>query len=161
MAGLIGVLAMRKPNNMQSRMRRSLSAILRSNHVAVVNLDPSGRQGLVNYRNCKSIATGQRIADALCDYGHRWTIYVAGLCVDQDGSRYIKASEAAPQGVYLAAHLTDVIEEHYKALLGTCNPNHLVASGWLAIPNDVSLDESQAAAVFAACGAWDQQKECA
>lgn len=152
---------MRKQNNMRSRMQRSLSAILRSNHIAVINIDPSGRQGLVNYRNCKSVPTGQRIADAICDYGHRWTIYLAGLCIGQNGERYIKAEEVSPNGIYLAAHLTDVIEEHYKALLATCNPNHLVASAWLAVPDDVTLDEAQAAAVFSACGAWDQQREVA
>lgn len=152
---------MRKPNNMQPRMQRSLSAVLRTNHIAVVSIDPSGRQGMVNYKSCKNVPPGPRIAAAMCDYAHKWTIYVAGLCVDQKGERYVKAEEIAPQGIYLAAHLTDVIETTYRALLDTCNPQHLVASGWLAIPDDVSLDEAQAAAVFEAVGAWNQQKEAA
>lgn len=152
---------MRKPNNMQTRMQRSLSAVLRTNHIAVVNIDPSGRQGMVNYKSCKNVPPGPRIAAAMCDYAHKWTIYVAGLCVDHKGERYVKAEEIAPQGIYLAAHLTEVIETTYRALLDTCNPQHLVASGWLAIPDDVSLDEAQAASVFEACGAWNQQKEIA
>ena len=57
---------------------------------------------------------------------------------------------------YKAEHLTDVIEQTYRAQLATCNPQHLVASGWIAIPDDVSMTEQQAAAVFEACGAWDQ-----
>ena len=48
------------------------------------------------------------------------------------------------------------IEQTYRAQLATCNPQHLVASGWIAIPDDVSMTEQQAAAVFEACGAWDQ-----
>ena len=38
----------RKPNDMRRRMERSCRALLATNHVAVVNIDPSGRQGLVN-----------------------------------------------------------------------------------------------------------------
>ena len=146
----------RKPHNMQARMGRALGAILRSNSVAVVNLDPSGRQGMVNWKNCKNIQPSRRIADAVCDYAHHWTIYLAGLCIDQSGQRYYKAQEVAPHGIYKAEHLTDVIEQTYRALLATCNPTHLVASGWLAIPDDVSLSEEHAASVFEACGAWDQ-----
>lgn len=101
---------------------------------------------------------GRRIADAVCDYAHHWTIYLAGLCIDQNGQRYYKAQEIAPQGIYKAEHLTDVIEQTYRAQLATCNPQHLVASGWIAIPDDVSMTEQQAAAVFEACGAWDQNQ---
>lgn len=151
-------MSKRKPHNMHARMAKACGAVLRSNHVAVVNLDPSGRQGMLNWKNLKSIPPSKRIADAVCDYAHQWTIYLSGLCIDQAGRRYYKSQEIAPQGIYKAEHLTDVIEHTYRALLDTCNPMHLVASGWLAIPDDVSLREEQAAAVFEACGAWEQAK---
>lgn len=147
----------RKPNNTRARMQRSMAAVLRTNHVAVINLDPSGRQGLVNYRNCKSIPPGRHVANAVCDIAHRWTIYLAGLCIDQNGHRYIKAQEVAPEGVYLAEHLTDVIDHCYRALVDSCNQQQKVASGWIAIPDQVSLDEDHAAKIFEACGAWAQQ----
>lgn len=152
---------MRKANNMRARMQRSLSAVLRTNHVAVINIDPSGKQGMINYKNCKNVPPGPKVAAAMCDYAHKWTLYVAGLCVDQAGNKYVKAEEIAPQGVYLAAHLTDVIEQTYQALVASCNPAHLVGSGWLAIPDDVTIDEAQAYKLFEAVGAWDQQKEIA
>ncbi|MBI6895686.1 hypothetical protein JET64_02575 [Pseudomonas putida] len=41
----------------------------------------------------------------------------------------------------------------------TANPNHLVASGWIAIPTDTTLDEAEAAKIFAAVGAWNQQRQ--
>ena len=146
----------RKPNNPHARVERFSRAILRQFRVAVVNIDPSGRQGMVNWKNCKNIPPSRRIADAVCDYAHHWTIYLAGLCIDQHGQRYYKALEIAPQGIYKTEHLTEVIEQTYRAQLATCNPQHLVASGWIAIPDDVSMTEQQAAAVFEACGAWDQ-----
>lgn len=148
---------MRKANNMQARMQRSLSAVLRTNHVAVINIDPSGRQGMINWKNCKNIPPGPKVAGALCDYAHKWTIYLAGLCVDQAGNRYIKAEEIAPLGIYLAEHLTDVIEQTYQALVASCNQQHLVASSWIAIPDEISLDEEQACRLFEAAGAWNQR----
>ena len=151
-------MSKRKPNNMRRRLERSMRAILSSNHVAVVNLDPSQRQGMINWKNCKNIPPGQQIADAICDIAHHWTIYLGALCVDQFGKRYIKAVEIAPQGIYLVKDLADAIEHSYVGLRNDCNPNHLIGSGWIAVPSAVSLDEDQAARVFDAVGAWDQQK---
>ncbi|VVO21845.1 hypothetical protein [Pseudomonas fluorescens] len=148
----------RKPNNMRARIERSCRALLSTNHVAVVQIDPSGIQGMINWKNCRNIPTGQRIADAVCDFAHRWTIYVSVQCRDQRGHRYTKSVEVAPQGNYLATHLDDVIEETYKGLVAECNPNHRVASGWIAIPAEISLTEEQAAWVFDAVGVWSQQK---
>lgn len=151
-------MSKRKPNNMRVRMERSCRALLSTNHVAVVQIDPSNRQGMINWVNCKSIPPGQRLADAGCDIPHRWTIYLSVQCCDQRGYRYTKSVEVAPQGNYLAAHLEDVIEDTYKDLIAESNPNHRVASGWIAIPAAVSLTEEQAARVFDAVGAWNQQR---
>ncbi|AEK81726.1 hypothetical protein D3X12_24295 [Pseudomonas protegens] len=151
-------MSKRKPNNMRVRMERSCRALLSTNHVAVVQIDPSNRQGMINWVNCKSIPPGQRLADAVCDIPHRWTIYLSVQCCDQRGYRYTKSVEVAPQGNYLAAHLEDVIEDTYKDLIAESNPNHRVASGWIAIPAAVSLTEEQAARVFDAVGAWNQQR---
>lgn len=154
-------MSRRKPNNNRARLERTLRAILSSNHVAVVNIDVSGRhwQGMVNWKLAKRIPPGRRVADALCDIPHRWTIYLASLCVDQAGNRYMKSQEVAPNGVYLAEHLTDVIETCYRAQVDGCNPRQLVASGWIAIPCQVSLTEEQAYRIFDLVGAWDQQQQ--
>ncbi|MNZ37478.1 hypothetical protein D3C78_549250 [compost metagenome] len=151
----------RKPNNTRARMERACRALLSSNHVAVVNIDPSGRQGMINWKNCKNIPPGQRIADAICDIAHHWVIYLSAFCIDQFGKRYSKSVEIAPHGIYKAEHLTEVIEATYRALCDEQNPNHMVASGWIAIPAAVSLDEEQAAKVFEVVGAWNQQQVAA
>lgn len=152
-------MSKRKPHNPMARLERFSRSVLRQHHIAVVNIDPSNKQGLINWRNCKSVAKGRHIADAICDIAHHWTIYLAALCVDQFGKQYIKATEVAPQGVYLSGHLTDVIETTYKALLNGCNPQHIVGSGWIAIPDRVSLEEEQAARIFDAVGAWNQERK--
>lgn len=76
-------MSKRKPHNIRARMERSCRALLATNHVAVVNIDPSGRQGMVNWKNCKNIPPGQRIADAVCDIAYSWTIYLSAFCIDQ------------------------------------------------------------------------------
>ncbi|OLS61552.1 hypothetical protein [Pseudomonas putida] len=150
-------MSKRKPHNLRVRIERSCRALLATNHVAAVNIDPSGQQILMNWKSCKQIRSRQ-IVDAICDIAHRWTIYLSVMCQKPNGEQYCKSMEVAPQGNYLASHLTDVIEATYTELRTQANPNHLVASGWIAIPTDTTLDEQQAAKVFAAAGAWVQQK---
>ncbi|MCY1348938.1 hypothetical protein D9M68_301000 [compost metagenome] len=151
-------MSRRKPHNRRTRLERGGRSMLSANHVAVVNIDPSGRQGLVNWKTARSIAPGRAIADAVCDIAHHWCIYVSALCIDQAGEHYIKSKEVAPQGVYLAAQLSDVIEAYYREVIDGCNPQHVVASAWIAIPCNVTLDEAQAARIYDAVGAWPQME---
>jgi hypothetical protein len=51
-----------------------------------------------------------------------------------------------------------VIEHCYKKLRDSANQSQMVASGWIAIPESMSLDEAHAARIFEAVGAWNQQK---
>ncbi|MBJ2182191.1 hypothetical protein JC795_28830 [Pseudomonas veronii] len=150
-------MSKRKAHNLQARIARSCRSLLASNHVAVVNIDPSGRQGMINYKSLKNIAPG-KIGQAVCGIPHRWTIYLSALCVDARGDRYSKSVEVAPDGVYLSDHLEDVIEHCYKELRDSANQSQMVASGWIAIPEAISLDEADAAQIFEAVVAWHQVK---
>jgi len=150
----------RKANNCFARAERSCRALLNTNHVAVVNIDPSGLQVMVNWKNGKQIRVRQ-VADALCDIPHRWTIYIAGICQRQDGAQYIKSIDIRPDGVHLAESLTDVVEHFYNELKADCNPNHRIGMGWLALPGIVELTEAQVSAVFNSVGAWNQVKVAA
>lgn len=150
-------MSKRKPHNLQARIARSCRSLLASNHVAVVNIDPSGRQGMINYRSLKNIAPG-KIGQAVCGIPHRWTIYMSAMCIDARGDRYSKSVELAPDGVYLSDHLEDVIEHCDMKLRAEANQSQMVASGWIAIPDTLSLDEEHAARIFEAVGAWRQVK---
>ncbi len=146
-------MSTRKPHNMRTRLERTSRALVRTNHAAVINIDPAGRQHLLNWKTGKQIKS-RPMVDAVCDFAHPWCIYISALCIDYFGKRYIKSIEAAPQGVYLATQLTDVIETCYREHISDCNPTHVVASAWIAIPNSVTLDEAQAARLYDAVGAW-------
>lgn len=151
-------MSKRKPNNMRTRMERSLRAILATNNVAVVCVETADRQGVINWKTCCSIAPSAYIQQAICDIAHRWTIYVGVMCQTPGGEQYLRSSEFEPQGNYLSKHLSEVIEAAHKEVIGQANPNHVVASGWIAIPYQATLTEAQAARVFAAVGGWRQKE---
>jgi hypothetical protein len=144
----------------RARLEKVSRAILRQFRVSVVNIDPEGRQGLIDWKTCKNISPSPKIAEAVCDISHRWVIYIGAFCIDAQGQRYMKSTEIAPDGIYKSDHLADVLEHCYRDLLAGCNPNQLIGSGWIATPGGASLDEDQAFKVFEACGAW-QMKQAA
>lgn len=152
-------MSKRKPNNMRARMERSLRAILVTNHVAVVCVETADRQGVINWKNCCNIGRSYGIQEAICDIAHRWTIYVGVMCQTPGGEQYLRSGEFEPQGNYLSRHLSEVIEAAHKEVIGQANPNHVVASGWIAIPYQATLTEQQAARVFAAVGGWEQKTQ--
>ena len=151
----------RKPYNPMKRYLRERKALLRLYRVAVVTVDPSGRQGLIDWRTCKNIAPGRTIAESVCDIAHHWTIYLACFCIDDKGEPYIKPLEIAPEGIYVSDDLAEVIRHHYAELRASCNPRHLVGSGWVANPSGKSLTEHEAARIFEAVGAWPAQEKAA
>lgn len=152
---------MRKRNNTAARMQKFTRALLRQHHIAVVHIENPERQGLINWRNCKSVAAGPQLASGICDIAHHWTIYLAVFCQKPNGERYIKAEEIAPQGQYRSEQLAGVMEQHHAELLQTCNPTHVIGRGWIASPVGDSLTEEQADRVFEAVGAWQQAKAAA
>ncbi|SEL88953.1 hypothetical protein, partial [Pseudomonas agarici] len=96
----------RKPNNGFARAERSCRALLRTNHVAVVNIDPSGTQIMANWKSCKQIRS-LAVANAIFDFSYHWTIYIAAMCRDERGAEYIKSVEISPEGIYKVERLTD------------------------------------------------------
>ncbi|MGE8501649.1 MAG: hypothetical protein ACN6P1_05365 [Pseudomonas sp.] len=151
-------MSQRKPYNHQARLATYFRSLLRSNHVAVLDIEHLELQVLVDWKKPAAITCNRRVAvvDAITEMPHRWSIYLAALCRDQHGVPYMRSVEVAPQGNYKAAHLSDVIEAYCVDLKGSSNPNHLVGMAWIAIPAEVTLTEAQAERVFDAFGAWSQ-----
>lgn len=150
-------MSKRKPHIRHVRIERACRALLSSNHVAVVNIDPSGRQWMINWKSCQIIRS-RGVVDAIFNVSHHWTIYFSALCIDQAGSEYLKSVEIETHGVHRVDALPEMIEANYRALLAESNKNHVVASGWIAIPGSVVLEQAQAAQIFKAVNAWHQSK---
>lgn len=148
---------MRKKNNSRRRLLRSTDALLRTNHVAVVDIHPADTQGLINWKYCRPVAASRQLIDGVCDLPRQWTIYLAVFCRDSSGVQYIKGDEVEPQGRYRSEQISDVITQCHESLIATCNPNHVIGYGWIASPVGESLSEAQAARVFEAVGCWEQE----
>jgi len=142
----------RKPNNTKARIDNVMRSLLRNHHACIVDAELPEIQVMLNWKNGQQIIT-RPVADALCDIAHRWTIYISVLC-QQPGKRYTKTEELKPQGIYRVADVSDVIEQHHAELLAACNPQHVMGSAWIAIPNDVSLTEEQINFIYNRVGAW-------
>ena len=147
-------MSKRKPNNTRARLERASRALLRTNHVGVINIDPHGGKGLIHMLSAKKIVCGSALVTAINDIPHQWTIYLSAFCLDQRGERYIKSVEIATPGIHMAGQLTDVIAHHYRGLMETCNRRHLIGIAWIANPCGVSLSEEQAAHIYDVTGAW-------
>jgi len=110
----------RKPNNGFARAERSCRALLRTKHVAVVNIDPSGSQIMANWKSCRQIRS-LAIANAIFGFSYRWTIYIGAMRRDERGAEYIKSVEISLEGIYKVDRLTDAIEHYYPELRNSAN----------------------------------------
>ena len=145
----------RKPNNPRARLERAMGGLLRTHHAAVVDATGPEIQLMFNWKNGRQIIS-KPVADALCDFPQRWTIYLSVLC-KQPGEHYTKTVELKPQGIYIVTDLDELIETQTAELLATCNPQHVIATAWVAIPNDVSLNETQLNFIYTRVDAWHTQ----
>jgi hypothetical protein len=125
--------------------------------VAVACLEDDASQIMLNWKRLKQICSRQVLA-ALADISHHWTIYISVFCQMPSGEQYAKSTEFTTTGMYLVANLADAIEATHADLVAQANPNHVIGSGWIAIPDRVELTEAQANAVFARMGAWNPRQ---
>jgi len=145
----------RKQHNPLKRVLNATDALLRKNHVVVIDIHPADKQGLLNWKSCRSVSAGRQMIDGICDLPRAWTVYLAVFCRSQSGERYMKSEEIEPQGRYRSEQISEAIVSHHEALQATCNPGHVIGYGWIASPTGESLTEEQAARAFDAVGAWE------
>jgi hypothetical protein len=150
-------MSKRKPCNRRVQIDRARRALVRTNHAAVVDVEPPDRQVMLNWKNCKQIRS-LPVVDALCDIAHRWTVHIAVFCQEPSGAQYSKATEFTTEGVHRLEHLEQMMIERHAEICASANQKHVIGSGWIAIPDDVSLSEAEANAVFTAMGVWQQAR---
>jgi hypothetical protein len=153
-------MSKRKPHNLHARVERACRALVRTNHVAVINVGETELQWMINWKNSRIIRS-VRIVNALCDYSHRWTIFAAVLCVAPSGEQYFKSREFTTKDTLMVATLADHTQAVLDEVFADCNPNHQRTRAWIAIPDDVELDPAQANVLFAAAQGWLSRAEAA
>lgn len=145
----------RKPCNRRAQIDRSRRALVRTNHAAVANVEPGDIQIMINWKNCKQIRS-LLVANSLYDISHRWTVYLAVFCQEPSGTQYSKSTEFTTSGMHLVANLEPLMVEKHAEVCASANQKHVIGSGWVAIPDDISLTEAQANAIFSAMGVWQR-----
>lgn len=155
-------MSQRKPYNHQARLANYYRSMLRSNHVAVLDVEHLELQTIINWKNATLVTSNSRVAlvDAITERPYRWTIYLAGLHRPDSAEPYMKSEELALDGIYRAESLIDVIEPRSIELKARCNPNHLIGMAWIAMPYQSTLTTAEASRIFDAFGAW-RAKEAA
>lgn len=148
----------RKKNDSQRRLLRATEALLRQNHIAIVDLLPQDKQGLINWKTCRAVKSSRQLVNGVCDLPHRWTIYLAVFCRSPLGERYIKGEEIVPAGQYRSEQINPAITHYHEELLASCNQSHVIGTGWIASPVGESLTEDEAARVFEAVGCWESSE---
>lgn len=156
-------MSQRKPYNHQARLANYYRSMLRSNHVAVLDVEHLELQTIINWKNGTLVTSNSRIAlvDAITERPYRWTIYLAGLHRPDNAEPYMKSEELALDGIYRAESLIDVIEPRSIELKARCNPNHLIGMAWIAMPYQATLTTAEASRIFEAFGAWHKNPEAA
>ncbi|MCS3467135.1 hypothetical protein M2401_000856 [Pseudomonas sp. JUb42] len=147
----------RKVCNRRAQIDRARRALVRTNHAAVANVEPGDVQVMVNWKSCKQIRT-LPVANALCDIAHTWTVYIAVFCQEPSGAQYSKATEFTTAGMHLVANLEALMIEKHAEVCASANQKHVIGSGWIAVPDQISLTEAQANAVFSAMGVWERAR---
>lgn len=145
----------RKPCNRRAQIDRSRRALVRTNHAAVANVEPGDIQIMINWKNCKQIRS-LLVANSLYDISHRWTVYLAVFCQEPSGAQYSKSTEFTTSGMHLVANLEPLMVEKHAEVCASANQKHVIGSGWIALPDDISLTEAQANTIFSAMGVWQR-----
>lgn len=133
----------RKQNNTKARIEKFSKALLRLETIAVVNIDPSGHQMLCDIKRERLVQSSPHVHSVIVGMRHEWTIYISAFC-----NGYYKSKEIAISGEYRFNDLEEVIKAYYEELLNSCNPKHIIGSGWIANPCGISLSEEKAAKLF-------------
>lgn len=146
-------MSKRKPYNARKRLAEATGALLRTNYACIVDVEPNEKQVMLNWKRPSQIRSLE-VVTALCDFRHRWTLYISVFCQSEKGELYSKSVQFTTENQELMADLETLIQQHHAELCESANPKHKIGSGWIAIPSSIDLSEEQANAVFKFVGAW-------
>ena len=102
------------------------------------------------------VKQGSVVQIALAEVRHKWSILLAVLCRDQNGTTYMKSEIVQANEPYLQSELASVCEDHHRDLILSANENHLINVCWIGIPYGGDITEEEASKIFDRYGFWDQ-----
>lgn len=132
-------------------------AFIRLHGVMVIHVEPSGRAGLISWKDGRSVASSPDLELGIVGFPHHWTITLAVFCRSET-EEYIKSVELVPDRALKAESLAAECQTEHRKLEDGCNPKHVIGKGFVASPVGKRLTEAEAEKLFALCGAWHQER---
>lgn len=137
-----------------TRRARFTKALFRQQGIMVAHIEALEDMRIVSHKTLKDYAIGQLVADGLCDFAHKWTIYPLVLCESEIGEQYLKIDCFVTQNEHKNSALAGVVEGQVDKLVSACNHRHVKNRAWLAAPYDVDLTESRIGEIVKRLGWW-------
>lgn len=140
-------MTVRKKNNNLARIAKLSRALLRLEAIGVISLH-TGHQLICDIKHGCLVQPSPRVANALLDLSHKWTIYIAVFMRLESGKITYKPVELYIDNQYKFNDLEEVIRSEYSKLIDSCNSLRIIGSGFIANPNQIQLTENKAAILF-------------
>lgn len=147
----------RKNHNITKRINASSRNIVKQHNIAVIySYNDKQRSSLINIKRGTGIKPTELLIQTVCQVPYKWSVFIAGLCQDDSGTKYMKCEEIQAKEFYCQYELADYLSERHSELLRNCNDKHLVNAMWLACPYEYSFTEEQAFKLFEKNNGWDE-----
>ena len=139
----------RKNHNLTKRVNRSSQLIVKQHNIAVLySYNDQQRSSLINIKRGNGIKPTPLLIKTVSEVPFKWTVFIAGLCLDETGTKYMKCEEIQAKEFYCQYDLADYLSERHSELLRGCNNKHLINAMWLACPYEHSSNEEEAFKLF-------------
>ena len=114
---------------------------------------------IVNLETNNQYAPSSLVARALGQLVANWTVLCAVLLKDSNGKEYASYYLDHWNINRRQSQIAEEAEAVHQKLLKTCQKNHLVNLGWIAVPELYEFTHDQANEMFLKAGAWDDYAE--
>jgi hypothetical protein len=138
----------KKAYNPQRSAIRIVPALMRGQHIVCVRLQSKVPDNpklpntqVYNHKLVKPYPSNQTIQNGLTGTPMTWSIWVGYLCHDQMNREYIKGEWIIAKDRYYFDELHDVLAAEIDAVYDSCNKDHVIDGGWLALPYEMELPD--------------------
>lgn len=110
---------------------------------------------IVKLSALKPVLLKQSEALAISNVPHKWQVHLCCMLRDHTGRDYIQVQELRFSHEYLSCDTSEIVNDHMKSFVKTCNSNHVVNVGWVATTSEEDLSDEKISKMMDNIGAWD------
>lgn len=129
----------------------------RLRHSAAVFVTGTGRKvEMVNLVSRKLEVIDMKLAAQMLTTTFEYTVHLYALCIDWQGTPYLKGEECAFTARYYQHDLVEFLNERHQRFLETnVSKKDMIAAAWIAVPvSKVEVTNETAFEIFDRVGGW-------